>query len=85
MDPARSQAFYGAVREYWPALPDAALLPAYAGMRPKIHAPGEAGADFCIVGPREHGVAGLVHLFGIESPGLTSTLALAEHVADLLH
>ncbi len=84
VDPARGDAFYAAVRTYWPALPDGALLPAYAGMRPKISAPGQAAADFCIQGPRDHGVPGLVNLFGIESPGLTSCLAIGEHVVKLL-
>lgn len=80
VDPARAEAFYGDVRRYWPGLPDAALQPAYSGVRPKIHGPGEPAPDFCIQGPREHGVAGLVNLFGIESPGLTSCLALADEV-----
>lgn len=84
VDPARGDAFYAEVRKYWPALPDGALLPAYAGMRPKIHGPGEAAPDFCIQGPAVHGVPGLVNLFGIESPGLTSALAIAEHVVQLL-
>jgi len=64
-------------------LPDGALQPAYAGIRPKINAPMEAAADFCIQGPADHGVAGLVNLFGIESPGLTSSLAIGDHVAAL--
>ena len=84
VDPVRGEAFYAEVRKYWPALPDGALLPAYAGMRPKIHGPDEAAADFCIQGPGVHGVPGLVNLFGIESPGLTSALAIAEHVVQLL-
>lgn len=80
VDPARAEAFYADVRRYWPALPDGALEPAYSGVRPKIHGPGEPAPDFRIDGPREHGVAGLVNLFGIESPGLTSCLALADEV-----
>jgi L-2-hydroxyglutarate oxidase LhgO len=84
VDPARGDAFYAEVRKYWPALPDGALLPAYAGMRPKIHGPGSAASDFVIQGPAVHGVPGLVNLFGIESPGLTSALAIAEYVHGLL-
>lgn len=84
VDPARGEGFYEEIRKYWPALADAALLPAYAGIRPKIHGPHEPAADFCIQGPRVHGVVGLVNLFGIESPGLTASLAIGEHVADLL-
>ena len=81
---ARGDSFYAAIRDYWPALPDGALLPAYAGMRPKIQGPQQGAADFCIQGPGEHGVPGLVNLFGIESPGLTSALAIGDHVAGLL-
>jgi L-2-hydroxyglutarate oxidase LhgO len=84
VDPARAQSFYAAVRQYWPGLPDGALQPAYAGIRPKISGPGEPSADFCVQGPSDHGVAGLVNLFGIESPGLTSALALGDWVAQLL-
>ena len=80
----RAAPFAEAIRAYWPALPDAALLPAYAGIRPKISGPGAAAADFLIQGPAEHDVAGLVNLFGIESPGLTSCLAIGEWVAGLL-
>ncbi len=68
------------MRRYWPGLPAGALLPAYAGVRPKIAGPGEPAADFLIAGPAEHGVAGLVNLCGIESPGLTACLAIAEDV-----
>ena len=74
------QAFYQEVRKYWPTLADHALLPGYAGMRPKISAPQEVSADFCIQGPAQHGVKGLVNLFGIESPGLTSSLAIGDAV-----
>jgi L-2-hydroxyglutarate oxidase LhgO len=84
VDPARGDAFYAEVRKYWPALPDGALIPGYAGMRPKISGPGDPAADFRIDGPRAHGVRGLVNLFGIESPGLTSSLAIGRHVVDLL-
>jgi len=84
VDPAGADAFYAEVRRYWPALPDAVLQPGYAGLRPKISGPGEPAADFRIDGPALHGVAGLVNLFGIESPGLTSSLAIAERVVDLL-
>jgi L-2-hydroxyglutarate oxidase LhgO len=84
VDPARGDGFYAEVRKYWPALPDGALLPGYAGIRPKISGPGEAAADFMIQGPEAHGVPGLVNLFGIESPGLTSSLAIGRCVGDLL-
>ena len=84
VDPDRAASFYEAIRRYWPALPDGALFPDYAGLRPKLTGPGEAAADFRIEGPAEHGLPGLVHLFGIESPGLTSSLSLAEDVADRL-
>ncbi|MDM0024058.1 NAD(P)/FAD-dependent oxidoreductase [Variovorax saccharolyticus] len=84
VDPARGDGFYAEVRKYWPALPDDALVPGYAGIRPKISGPGQAAADFMIEGPAQHGVAGLVNLFGIESPGLTSSLAIARRVGDLL-
>ncbi len=84
VEPARGAAFYAEVRKYWPALPDGALIPGYAGIRSKIHGPDEAAADFLIQGPADHGVAGLVNLFGIESPGLTSALAIGDYVADLL-
>ncbi len=84
VQPARGEVFYAEVRKYWPALPDGALLPGYAGIRPKINAPHEAASDFVIQGPAEHGVPGLVNLFGIESPGLTSSLAIGVWVAELL-
>src|SRR5947209_17866650 len=83
VDPARAERFYPAIRRYWPDLPDGALMPSYSGMRPKIVPPAVARQDFLIQGPREHGVAGLVNLFGIESPGLTASLAIADHVAGL--
>ncbi|MBN8981056.1 MAG: NAD(P)/FAD-dependent oxidoreductase [Rhizobiales bacterium] len=81
VDPARAERFYPAIRRYWPSLPDGALSPSYAGIRPKIVPPEIARQDFMIQGPRDHGLAGLVNLFGIESPGLTSSLAIAERVA----
>ncbi len=80
VDPGRGDAFYAEVRKYWPGLKDGALIPSYAGIRPKINSPQETAADFCIMGPAEHGVDGLVHLFGIESPGLTSSLAILVHL-----
>ncbi len=82
---ARGGAFYAEVRKYWPDLPDGALAPGYAGIRPKTSGPGEPASDFCIQGPAHHGVAGLVNLFGIESPGLTSALAIGELVQAKLH
>ncbi|HEV2678188.1 MAG TPA: NAD(P)/FAD-dependent oxidoreductase [Aliidongia sp.] len=83
VDVARADGFYAAIRRYWPGLPDGALQPGYAGMRPKISGPHEPAADFRIDGPAQHGLAGLVNLFGIESPGLTASLAIADHVATL--
>ncbi len=84
VDPSRGAGCYAEVRKYWPALPDGALLPGYAGIRPKIQPPQQGPADFVIQGPRQHGVPGLVNLFGIESPGLTSSLAIARQVLALL-
>lgn len=84
VSPERGDAFYAEVRRYWPQLPDGALVPAYAGIRPKISGPGEPVRDFCLQGPAHHGVPGLVNLFGIESPGLTSALAIAAQVALML-
>jgi L-2-hydroxyglutarate oxidase LhgO len=83
VDPARAERFYPAIRRYWPTLPDGALMPSYSGMRPKIVPPAVAAQDFLIQGPTDHGVGGLVNLFGIESPGLTSSLAIADYVAEL--
>jgi L-2-hydroxyglutarate oxidase LhgO len=82
VNPARAQKFYGAVRAYWPDLADGQLSPAYSGIRPKLSGPGEPAADFRIDGPGDHGVPGLINLFGIESPGLTASLALADLVAE---
>lgn len=84
VDPARAEAFYATVRRFWPGLPDGALTPDYAGIRPKLHGPGERQGDFVIDDPEAHGVAGLICLFGIESPGLTSSLAIGEEVARRL-
>lgn len=84
VDPARSEPFYAAVRRYWPGLADGALQPSYAGIRPKLTAAGQAAADFVIQGPQDHGVRGLVCLYGIESPGLTGSMAIAAHVGGLL-
>jgi len=84
VDPRRADSFYASIRRYWPGLPDGALVPDYAGVRPKLSGPGEPAADFVIEGPAEHGLPGLVHLFGIESPGLTSALSIADDVAARL-
>lgn len=84
VDPHRADGFYAEIREYWPALPDHALQPAYAGIRPKLSGPGEPAADFVIEGPAAHRCANLVNLFGIESPGLTACLAIADRVAALV-
>jgi L-2-hydroxyglutarate oxidase LhgO len=83
VDPARAQRFYPSIRAYWPELPDGALQPAYAGIRPKISGPGEPVRDFIIDGPEQHGLPGLIQLFGFESPGLTSSLAVGRWVAQL--
>ncbi len=83
VDPARAERFYPAIRRYWPTLPDGALMPSYSGIRPKIVPPAVATQDFLIQGPRDHGVDGLINLFGIESPGLTSSLAIADYVGEL--
>ena len=84
VDPARHANFAAAARRIWPALDPARLQPGYAGVRPKITGPGEAAGDFVISGPADHGCAGLVNLFGIESPGLTSSMAIARMVAEKL-
>lgn len=84
VDPARAEKFYAAIRTYWPGLPDGALVADYAGIRPKLHGPSEPMPDFRIDGPEVHGVAELVNLLGIESPGLTSSLAIAEMVREKL-
>jgi L-2-hydroxyglutarate oxidase LhgO len=82
--PERGETFYAEIRKYWPALPDGSLVAGYAGIRPKVGGPSEAAKDFMIQGPADHGLPGLVNLFGIESPGLTSSLAIGEHVSRLL-
>jgi L-2-hydroxyglutarate oxidase LhgO len=84
VDPTRAQAFVDSISWWWPALDPARLQPAYAGIRPKLHGPEDSFADFRIDGPESHGLAGVVHLFGIESPGLTASLAIADRVAALL-
>ncbi len=84
VDESQAQAFYASIRRYWPDLPDGALQPDYTGIRPKIYAKGEAARDFTIQCANEHGVTGLVNLYGIESPGLTSAIAVGEHVAHLI-
>jgi L-2-hydroxyglutarate oxidase LhgO len=84
VDPRRAERFYAAIRRYWPGLPDGALAPGYAGIRPKTAGPGEPAPDFEVQGPERHRVAGLVHLYGIESPGLTASLALAGMVLEEL-
>ena len=83
VDPQRAAKFYPAIRRYWPALPDDALMPSYSGMRPKIVPPAVATQDFLIQGVQSHGVPGLINLFGIESPGLTSSLAIGDYVAEM--
>jgi L-2-hydroxyglutarate oxidase LhgO len=84
VDPKRAEAFYRSIRTFYPDLADGALAPAYAGIRPKISGPDEPAVDFMIQGPRDHGIPYLVNLFGIESPGLTSSLAIGEYVATML-
>lgn len=84
VDPAAAAEFYGYIRKFWPGLPEGALSPDYAGIRPKLHGPGEPQGDFRIDGAEVHGLAGLVALFGIESPGLTASLAIGEEVAARL-
>jgi L-2-hydroxyglutarate oxidase LhgO len=84
VDPRRAEKFYAAVRRYWPDLRDGALQPGYSGIRPKISAPGAPAADFAIHGPAETGVPGYAALYGIESPGLTASLAIADAVAEKL-
>jgi L-2-hydroxyglutarate oxidase LhgO len=83
VDPKRLALFAEVIRRYWPGLDEARLYPAYAGIRPKISGAGEPTRDFCVSGPRDHGVAGMVNLFGMESPGLTASLALGDYIAKL--
>jgi L-2-hydroxyglutarate oxidase LhgO len=84
VDPGRAEMFYARIRTYWPGLPDGTLVPDYAGVRPKLSGPGEPAADFIVQGAREHGLRRLVNLFGIESPGLTSSLSIAAEVVARL-
>jgi L-2-hydroxyglutarate oxidase LhgO len=83
VDESRAGRFYAQIRKYWPQLPEGSLTPAYSGIRPKIHGPGQDAADFFITGPKHHGVPGVIQLFGIESPGLTASMAIGEYVAQL--
>ncbi len=85
IDPSRCDGFYEAVRSYWPGMQDGSLSPGYTGIRPKVSGPHEPAADFMIVGQATHGIPGLVNLFGIESPGLTSSLAIAEETLARLN
>jgi L-2-hydroxyglutarate oxidase LhgO len=85
VDAARAKDFAAAIRQYWPQLDASLLQPAYAGIRPKLSGPGDPAQDFCISGPAEHGIAGIINLFGMESPGLTASLALGNHVAAMLN
>jgi len=84
VEPARAALFYERIRTYWPGLPDGSLAPDYSGIRPKLTGPREPQADFLIDTPAQHGLPGLVQMFGIESPGLTSSLSLGEDVAGYL-
>ncbi|HEY9078671.1 NAD(P)/FAD-dependent oxidoreductase [Magnetovibrio sp.] len=84
VDPSRGDSFYAQIRRYWPGLKDGALSPSYCGIRPKLQAPGTPAEDFRIDGPAVHGIKGLVNLFGIESPGLTASLAIGAYVVDML-
>ncbi|MGV6819352.1 MAG: NAD(P)/FAD-dependent oxidoreductase [Parvularcula sp.] len=85
VDPNRAPLFYETIRRFWPDLPDGALVPDYAGIRPKLHGPGQAHPDWRIDGPDRHGISGLITLFGIESPGLTASLAIGKRVAEHLN
>ena len=84
VDPDRAAMFYPAIRTYWPGLADGTLVPDYAGIRPKLTGLGEPAADFMIDTPAEHGLPRIVHLFGIESPGLTASLSIAQDVVAKL-
>ena len=85
VDVGRAASFYAAIRRYWPGLPDDALVPGYAGIRPKISGPSEPAADFVVSGPAAHAIGGLVNLFGIESPGLTASMAIGDYVEGLIN
>jgi len=82
VDPRRADVFYDVVRRYYPGLKDGAIEPGYAGIRPKLSGKGEPAADFVVQGPADHGVPGLVNLLGIESPGLTASMAIADQVLE---
>jgi L-2-hydroxyglutarate oxidase LhgO len=84
VDAPRGEKFYEQIRRYWPKLKDGALQPAYSGIRPKLVSAGEADADFFIQGPQQHGLSGLINLYGIESPGLTSSLAISEKISNTI-
>jgi L-2-hydroxyglutarate oxidase LhgO len=84
VDSGRAEPFADAIKAYWPRVDASRLRPAYAGIRPKLSQPGEAARDFAISGPQDHGVAGIVNLFGMESPGLTASLAIGDYIAALL-
>ncbi len=84
INPEKGEAFASEIRRYWPGLPDGALYPAFCGVRPKISGPGEPARDFDIAGPANHTIPGLVNLFGIESPGLTASLAIADLVGAMI-
>lgn len=83
VDPQRAESFYREIRRYWPGLPDESLSPDYSGIRSKLQGPNEKARDFCIQGPGDHGVPGLVNLYGMESPGLTACLGIGAYVRDL--
>lgn len=85
VDASRADGFYAAIRRYYPALPDDCLIAAYAGIRPKTQSPSDTATDFCFSGPDQHSIPGLVNLFGMESPGLTSSLRIAQHVNEILY
>jgi L-2-hydroxyglutarate oxidase LhgO len=84
VDPKRADSFYASIHRYWPGLPDGALVPDYSGVRPKLYDNPNGDADFVIQGEEAHGVPGLVNLYGIESPGLTSSLAIADYVRRVI-
>lgn len=84
VDAGRASEFYASIRQYWPALPEGDLQPAYSGIRPKISGPGQKAADFVVAGPTDHGVSGLVNMLGIESPGLTAAIAIGDDLVALL-
>jgi L-2-hydroxyglutarate oxidase LhgO len=83
VDARRAQSFSESIARYWPGIRPDMLHPAYAGIRPKVERPGGSGTDFIIQGPAQHGCQGLINLFGIESPGLTASLAIAKHVSEI--